>query len=227
VCASDLTPASGAKSAFTPPKKAGDIVKLGGIDWRVLEIKDGKALVITDKVMMKGMYHSVDMVVPWEKCALRDYLNGEFYDTAFLPEEKQRIVQTNLVNKENTWLPEYNPSPTGIPRYGMPAGANTTDKVFLLSIEEVLQYFGDSGTYIEGFKGGAYFLNDQFNNKRVAETPAGNATWWWLRSPGLFYNACGYNFKEISCVAASGSLALEGELINNKGGIRPAMWLSL
>ena len=53
----------------------GDIIKLGGSDWRVLEVKDGKALVIIDIILFTRAFHSQNGEVTWETCDLRQYLN--------------------------------------------------------------------------------------------------------------------------------------------------------
>ena len=208
--------------------KAGDTIQLGGVDWRVLEVKDGKAFVLSDKVLLKGPYHSFSYPIAWDDCSLREFLNGEFFNTVFSADEKQRIVETQIVNSKNPWFPAESPN---YPWYSMPGGKNTTDKVFLLSLDEVVKYFGDSGKLAEGTEKTAtapYFINDQFNAKRIAQTQDGTNAWWWLRSPGLFYSACGANFKQISAISQTGILGLEGEMIGNEnGGVRPAMWIKL
>ena len=88
------------------------------------------------------------------------------------------------------------------PWTGTKCGNPTADKIFLLSYDEVVKYFGESGDLqnrqgwhwididVPGFntgvleKGGTDFVNDQYNNERKVFKPDGSAAWWWLRSPG-------------------------------------------
>ncbi|MCL1941636.1 MAG: M56 family metallopeptidase [Synergistaceae bacterium] len=215
----------------------GGVIQLGGIDWRVLEVKDGKALILSEKILSKGPYnlpqddqrpHKYGKIysfekfftawqnepVTWEECSLRQYLNGEFYDSAFSNEEKGRIVETKLKNNDNPW-------------YGMAGGNDTTDKVFLLSLEEVALYFGDSGG-LKNRPDGADSLKDQFNEKRIAKTQDGKDWRWLLRSPGAFQRMCETNHVYVACVAADGDIFVIGDYVTNvHGGIRPALWLTL
>ncbi|MCL1875085.1 MAG: DUF6273 domain-containing protein [Synergistaceae bacterium] len=221
-----LLVAFGAGFAGRSSAAVGDVIKLGGFDWRVLEVKDGNALIISDKILSKGAYNipdkgvlydslgSVwqDTPVKWEECTLRQYLNGQFYDSTFSNEEKGRIVETTIVNNDNPW-------------FGMAGGNDTTDKVFLLSLEEVVLYFGDSGELGNRPKD-ADTINDSFNEKRIAETLDGNACRWLLRSPGLFHRMCDSNHVYAGCVAVNGYLSVIGEYVHNEySGIRPAMWI--
>jgi len=110
----------------------GDVVTFGDYEWLVLDVQDGKALILSDKTLEIMAYHSEDVDITWADCSLREYLNGEFYNNTFSTAEKVRIIETELKNKANNY-------------FGTKGGANTKDKVFLLSIEEVEKYFGDSG----------------------------------------------------------------------------------
>jgi beta-lactamase regulating signal transducer with metallopeptidase domain len=187
---------------------AGDILQLGGLDWRVLDIRDGNALVISEKVLLKMPYHAppigeeiVAFAVTWEECDLRNYLNQSFYNSFFSEEEKMRIVETPLISNIN---------PEG---YG---GKITVDKVFLLSTKEVLLYFGASGE-----------LENQPSKACIAETQDGNAAWWWLRSPVDYVHG---NHAQAATVLANGGLGIgqQGDYVSNKhGGVRPALWLKL
>ena len=127
------------ESEYDYPLAVGDIMEFGGYEWRVLELKGGKALVLSDKVLFKMPYQKplsgyefYITPITWEECDLRQYLNGEFYDASFSVEEKLLIAETALINHDNPWS-------------GEPGGNNTIDKVFLLSTDEVLRYFGYNG----------------------------------------------------------------------------------
>ena len=107
----------------------GSTISLGGHDWIVLEVIDGKkALVLSDKVIELRAYHSKDVSISWENCDLRKYLNGEFYKKTFSEKEKKRIIETEISN----------------------VGNKTMDKVFLLSSGEasISRYFKDNSERI-------------------------------------------------------------------------------
>ncbi|MDR3294673.1 MAG: DUF6273 domain-containing protein [Clostridiales Family XIII bacterium] len=187
--------------------------------WRVLDVdvQNGRALLLTEDIIEKRSYHSSYTDVTWEECALRRYLNGDFL-TDF-GTDKSRIAQVTNANPDNPW-------------YGTAGGDSTTDKVFLLSIDEAVKYFGDSGDlknrkgwYYENGKdvlkdGKGWWINDQYNSKRIAKYE--NRTWWWwLRSPG------GHSDRAAG-VDDDGSLSVIGDYVHHSEcGVRPALWLNL
>ena len=89
---------------------------------------------MSEKIIENRGYHNIQVSISWEKCTLRHYLNGAFYNYKFSKEEKLRIVETMIPNNNNPWL-------------GTSGGNATNDKVFLLSIEEVVKYFGSTLKY--------------------------------------------------------------------------------
>ncbi|MCL2841253.1 MAG: DUF6273 domain-containing protein [Defluviitaleaceae bacterium] len=92
--------------------------------------------------------------------------------------------------------------------------------IFLLDIDEVLQYFGDSGQA----KSGKTLIDDRFNIVRKAIGIDGLPAWWWLRSSGEDTDFAAY-------VSVSGMIHMDGFLVNIAGGagggVRPALWLNL
>ena len=116
--------------------KVGDIITFGSyeqdnnlengaepIEWQVLDVQDGKALVISKYGLINKAYNTVWTHVTWETCSLRKWLNNEFINEAFGVEEQKMIVTTKLSNPNNS-------------EYGTNGGNDTEDKVFLLGIEE-------------------------------------------------------------------------------------------
>ena len=95
------------------------------IEWYVLDVKDGRALLLSKYILENMPYHTYEEDISWENCTLREWLNGTFYDVAFDDEEKKRISTTLL---ENVWNP-WNPNATY---------EYTEDKVFLPSMEDML-----------------------------------------------------------------------------------------
>jgi hypothetical protein len=109
----------------------GGTISFGGYDWRVLEVRGEGALIVSESLVEKGAYNESKADVTWETCSLRAYLDGEFYDR-FSESDKARIAPANVGNADNPW-------------YGTSGGSVTQDRIFLLSIEEVIKHFGDSG----------------------------------------------------------------------------------
>ena len=173
----------------------------------MLDIQNGKALILSERIIEKRPYHSRAEGVTWETCELSQYLNWEFYNS-FSTEEKARIAETRIPNKNNPW-------------YGTSGGNATNDKIFLLSIEEVVKYFGDSGQLRNRPSNSTYFIDDKYNSARKAVDADGDASCWWLRSPG-------YISSRAASVDYVGSIIIYGsDAYSDSGGIRPALWLNL
>jgi hypothetical protein len=189
-------------------------VKLGGIDWRVLTVENNRALLISEKILEKRPYNIEGKDITWENCTLRKYLNNEFYNK--LGVVKPAIAETRNSNPDNLW-------------YGTPGGNATSDKVFLLSIDELVKYFGDSGDlknerrkdFNGNVRSDGYCIYDQYNSARIANYGSEGACWWWLRSPGS-------RSRSAARVDVDGSVDVDGYSVNNvSGGVRPAFWLNL
>ena len=105
------------------------------------------------------------------------------------------------------------------PWFDTEGGNNTLDMIFLLSLEEVVKYFGDSGQLRNRPKYKDY-LSDQYSNARIAQDIAGSASWWWLRSPG-------FGPLYVISVDDTGDLLVGGDDVFCSGGVRPALWLNL
>ena len=63
----------------------------------------------------------------WETCHYRKWLNSSFIDNAFIPEEKNRIIESLVKADPN-------------PKYETPQGNDTYDRIFLLSYNEFIEY---------------------------------------------------------------------------------------
>ena len=62
------------------------------IEWLVLDVQDGKALVISRYLLEKKEYNPGWGSVTWEDSAIREWLNSEFLNTAFSQEEQKAIL---------------------------------------------------------------------------------------------------------------------------------------
>ena len=130
--------------------------------WRVLAVRDGRALLITRQVIDAQPYDTRYTGTTWEGCSLRAWLNGEFAAKAFSPAEQQRILGMRVENPFNA-------------PYGTSGGEPTRDFIFCLSLDEARRYFASD----DDRKAPPTPYAEQ---RGVAVYRSGAA--WWLRSPG-------------------------------------------
>ena len=170
------------------------------IEWTVLD-KDGMSLLLVSKQALAWQQYNTSYTdVTWENCTLRKWLNGTFLNNAFSTEEQAQIQNTTVSADNN---PQYSTNP----------GNATTDKVFLLSINEVEKYFNSN----EARKCAptAYAEAQGVWTSDTYKTPSGAATcWWWLRSPGS-------NQDEAAGVYVDGSVGEYGRNVNPRSRCRP------
>jgi len=167
--------------------RSSEAMAFGGYEWLVLEERGGKALLLLKDTLDPRPYNEAFVETSWETCTLRLWLNSVFYE-GFGLADRARIAETAVRGSGN-------------PQYGAKAAADTTDRVFLLSLEEAKLYFPD-------------------NAARVARDARGATVYWWLRSPGL---------EPIlaATVGSDGSLAYTGSGVHYATrGVRPAMWVA-
>jgi hypothetical protein len=110
---------------LTMPIGVPTIIDFGGMTWWVLDETDGKLFILSTEIQGSLKYTDNPYDDPWEKSDLREYLNGEYYDS-FNDNEKLRIAETVVINSRNP--------------AGTLGGNDTIDKVFVLSLDEVNQY---------------------------------------------------------------------------------------
>jgi len=170
----------------------GDIIKFGNyhknddktkepLEWRVLEVSNDKALLITKDAIDCKRYNELEDIT-WEECSLRQWLNNEFINEAFDKYEQNKILLTDLSNLDNA-------------RCGTNGGNNTKDKIFLLSLDEAQKYFKDDKdreckptNYAK--QQGAWIEDEDDEEEYV-----GNC-YWWLRSPGEYQNAAAHVYSD-------------------------------
>ena len=223
------------------PTPAGGMIKFSNHDWFVLEKQDEKMLIISKNIIEKRPYHIGKYASIWETSDMRKYLNTVFFDS-FNITEREQIVEVVNENYDNPW-------------YGTQGGNSTVDKIFLLSIFEIIKYFGDSGQiktrYMYPSPWGDWckdeflpWIDDQYNINRRAIDDEGVCAHYWLRSPGCNenYNTsimgfCGDGYDQ-GCINVAGNLLMDNdghfllddtgvEALLNPCGVRPALWLKV
>lgn len=201
------------------------------IRWRVLDIQEGKALLLADRMPDCAPFHGTDEEVSWQDCTLRSWLNGYgaaanrlgmdytgigLIDRAFTEGEKAAILPTLCENADNR-------------TYGTDSGEDTEDRLFLLS----------NGQVFEGEAAGGY----GFEPSRSYDDPAKRFTstlyaklmgaWW---SPVEAYRGnsfwcmrtSGYTPRSVTYVCDFGYIYSKGTLVTcSDAGVLPAMWIDL
>lgn len=170
------------------------------IEWVVLAKEDGRALLLSKYALDSRSYNDDYEDVTWATCDLRSWLNGEFYEAAFSAGDQALVAESGLANPDNA-------------SWGTPGGADTQDRVFLLSIDEVEQYLP---TYEE-----RVCLPTAQAVANGARTYENGACDWWLRSPGGVA-------RRAAGVYSYGSVYSCGWNVDHGGyAVRPALWVNL
>ena len=200
------------------PVPPGGKIRFGKYDWYVLDKQDGKTLILTEKVIGRKAYHNQVCAITWETSDMRKYLNGEFYNS-FSASDRARIIEVTNENNDNPW-------------HGTSGGNPTTDKIFLLSLDEVAKYFGDGGQFKNRPKSDPcdwckdeywpWLGGDGYDVNRRAVDDTGMVAWWRLRTPGASARSaaqvmgnCGDEFEHggISMSGCDDELTPEGYFI--------------
>jgi len=203
------------------------------VEWQVLEVKDGKAFVVSKYGLDYGQYHSEKCIngniyhsskVTWEICDLREWMNTEMYDSMFTAKEKESVVLSHVENPDNE-------------KFKVEGGNDTEDYLYMLSIEEFTKFFGKSedidGLVVGGEPWWDYCNEDGYTQPTDYSMAQGiwngatTSDWnypncnYWLRSPAMDTNTVAYVESNGGCM---------DELSNYVTGrinIRPCMWVDL
>lgn len=199
--------------------QVGDKILFGNYNWQVLDIQKDRALIITECIIEQRPYNNEYTEITWAGSSIRNYLNGEFHDK-FSTADKERICSVVNKNLDNQW-------------FGTDGGEDTVDSIFLLSLDEVCRYFGDSTSklYNPGKNQKYWFERKDINNtKRLARLLGKEGCWWWwLRSPGRVNVKAVYIWGTDGTIGIQGNNVLKGNISDGRctGGVRPALWLKI
>ena len=194
------------------------------IEWQVLKVEDGRAMVLSRYVLELKAYHhiiAVDSSVSWETWDIRAWLNKEFFEGSFNEEEIARIP---TVIVETPVLHHF---------ANVPPINDTEDKVFLLSYQEASRYL--KGGKARKCQPTEYAIANyetiqgkEWNRKMsVREADYGNCLWW-LRSSGEFPGSAMMVGSDGGINGYIGYLNLTNlDMQDYNYGIRPAMWIDL
>ena len=181
------------------------------IEWKVLDIQDGKAFLLSDKILAYKVYNEAPSgyVYEWEKASdynwessyIRNWLNTEFYNAAFSDDDKSRIIQAQYKSEGRKSSSE---------EYSV---FYTSENVTLLSADEVEQYLA-SGE------------NEKATDTKYANDNEPDSYFrynWFLRSP--YMRNLG-RLRETYRVTREGKVDWDGDQ-ECELGIRPAMWVEI
>lgn len=141
----------------------------------------------------------------WKDSTIRKWLNGDFFNEAFNDDEKEFIVESEILN--NNLLVE-------------DVKEKTLDKVFLLSVEEIIKYFNTNESRMAAAT--KYAITHNAYRDSNYKTKEGNPTcYWWTRSIGNHFS-----HSHVAGINYFGYIGASGNLPNaNNFAIRPALWI--
>jgi hypothetical protein len=151
----------------------GHVSSAKSIQWRVLKKNSSYLLLITKNCVIQRRFDPTSN--DYIRSEIRAWLNNEFYNG--LTSEQKKLVLNMDITQDGT----------------------EQDKVFLLTEQDVQEFFTS-------------------NDDRIARYN-GKAALWWLRSPGR-------NNLHAAAVSFDGSVyGLGYSVFGPGGGVRPALWI--
>lgn len=127
----------------------------------------------------------------WSKCSLREWLNKDFFNTAFTAEEKAQIGKTYLDNT-NPFSQKYD-------------CAGTFDKIFTISFYDAINSdygFDEDGSHTDFARARPATDYAKCQGVDAADT-TGTLPYWWLRTTG-FYGAFAFGVSPNGRIVSSG-----------------------
>lgn len=171
------------------------------IEWIVLENLGDRLFVISKYALDCQRYHTQNTDITWETASIRNWLNYVFFNDAFTEEEQEIILTSTVTAEEN-------------PVFGTASGADTQDKIYLPSIQEVETYCSSASQRI--CRATTYAVKQ---NAYVNSSTRGS--WWLLRTAGM-------NSATVVSINSDGSIDYDGgKVAADRGTVRPVMWISI
>ena len=181
-------------------KKEENYFRYEPIKWRILQRDNTTAFLLSDIILDIQPYHKETEKIFWGESHIRNWLNKNFMEAAFISQEQQMIEAMKRLNvADNT--------------YGMPENY-TMDKIFLLSEEEISE---TSNAQRYGFSKSA----SSYDKARKSESSqyAKDTSWWWIQAVDM---------ENGVRVGADGWISKNGYyILKYNAGIRPALCLKL
>ena len=185
------------------------------IKWRVVEEKDGQAMLFCDIALdaQSFDYDDGDYSNNYAKSTIRAWLNDDFYNTAFTLLQKGRIPTTHIDNSAQSTRYSDNPY----------ACTDTDDKTFLLSYAEITAYSAkmvENGKY-ESEKAALTLKASEYAKSQGCFASQDGYCYWRLRSPDA------YKSYQSAYVCQDGALKDMYKVFYSDFGIVPALWINI
>ncbi len=217
--------------------KIGDIIHFGqyyqlseadgkeSISWIVLDVKDGKALLVTEDIIDYLNFDDTTRYAPsWEDSSIRKWLNGHFIKEAFTPDQQQMIIETQISNDDECFFMDLKLWEV----YNKETHSCTKDRVFLLSITETVDRKNSSPVLKHILSDASSTLYAESKNELSMSMPIHG---WWLRTDVSLHLQAVYAFCNAYTPYNSELGEYEKPLYYGPGmkrlkiGVRPALWV--
>ncbi|GJM77697.1 DUF6273 domain-containing protein [Paenibacillus timonensis] len=192
------------------------------IVWRVLQNMGSELFLLSEEILECKRYHGKNADISWRDavdttwrdCDLRQWLNEEFYATAFGADEQKMIMTTHCGDNGE----------------GSP---DTEDKVFLLSVTEIkaltavlgkawLTAVGTDYAKLKKPDGCSLYVYDknEKDNYVLRNGKEEGCSWWWLRTQGNKPSRAHF-------IGTGSSIRSYANVSLARDGVRPAIRLML
>ena len=178
------------------------------IEWLVLDVQDGKSLLVSRCALDKVPYNDEFREVTWETSSIRAWLNRDFYDAAFDASEQAAVLKSETDNS----------AAAGNSSYPAVGGNNTEDSVFLLSYNEAFSEIYGSQLFIDN-ESRKCFPTAYAVSRGAWVSPDGGSCGWWLRSPG--------SLQTCAMRVSSDGTERSAFVDYDEPAVRPAIWIDL
>lgn len=115
--------------------------------WTIIAEHGKQRLLLCDELIAEHAYMDQMFNATWATSSLRKWLNADFLKEAFANDERMGIMYGKVENLASA-------------KWGTEGGRNTSDRVFILSLEEIENYLPNQSERAMG-------------------------KWWWVRTPGM------------------------------------------
>lgn len=174
------------------------------LKWRVLQNDGSSLFILANQAIECKDYHEEAVGITWEECSLRKWLNNSFYNMAFSSNEKEIVIEQNIVNEDNPYL-------------DTKGGNDTEDYVHLLSLSDVTK---SNYGFCEDYK-------IKSASRKIIFTDYANRECWWHHGSGFGNDSTylaewllrtpGYTSACVANVGFNGYASIEGKDVVKNG----------
>lgn len=166
------------------------------LSWKVIKRDGTRVLALCNDVIDVRRFGGET----WAESSLRYWLNNDFYNSCFTSGEKAMIPTVTVTTPANE-------------ETQVSGGADTNDKVFLLSIDEARAHLGDTQFTDWALEKFRLTKEEEYRSWYKQNEP-----YWWLRSPGHLHDVC-YVTRDRTIFTYADPDSLYG--------VRPAVWIEM